>query len=190
MATLLAATACDDDATDPSVEEGDFVGTVNGSEAFVSVVTNGDSVLAHVCDGLGIAEWFAGEATGRSVQLVSENGASLDVDLTDASASGTFTPPQGAGLPFTAEGADDPAGLYRSEGTVDGEELVGGWIALEDGRIRGAVCNAFGQCPPGAPPPCITGNPNCNPCVQQFGQLCNPRRGGPNSFNACVPRFN
>jgi len=40
---------------------------------------------------------------------------------------------------FSADPAEAPAGLYRVEETIDGEELLGGWIELSSHEERGAV---------------------------------------------------
>jgi hypothetical protein len=40
---------------------------------------------------------------------------------------------------FSADPAEAPAGLYRAEETIDGEELLGGWIELSNHEERGAV---------------------------------------------------
>lgn len=119
---------------------GSFAGKVDGSDAFISIVvhTNGE-VTAYVCDSVTISEWFSGSADGSSLDLTNGNGAHLSADLSADSVQGTFTPAGGSALTFTTSAVTHPAGLYRGEDTVDGVDLVAGWIVLPDGDQRGAV---------------------------------------------------
>jgi len=122
---------------------GSFVGKVDGSDAFIAVIlhTNG-AVTAYVCDSADISEWFKGSVTGSSLDLTSKGGAHLTADLAADSFNGIFTPSRANGassLTFNVKAADQPAGLYRGENTVDAVDLVAGWIVLPDGDQRGAV---------------------------------------------------
>ncbi|MBI5823043.1 MAG: hypothetical protein HZB18_03380 [Chloroflexi bacterium] len=139
LASLLL-TACGGAAKPVS---GSFVGKVDGSDAFISVVLHTDgSVTAYVCDSVAISEWFKGNADDSSLDLTNASGARLTADLAAGSFNGTFTPSGANGsspLTFSVNAADQPAGLYRGEDTVDGVDLVAGWIVLPDGDQRGAV---------------------------------------------------
>ncbi len=133
----LLLTACGGTAKPIS---GSFVGKVDGSDAFISVVLHTDgAVTAYVCDSAAISEWFKSNVTGSSLDLTNANGAHLTADLAPDSFNGTFSPAGGSALNFSVSAADQPAGLYRGEDTVDGVDLVAGWIVLPDGDQRGAV---------------------------------------------------
>jgi serine/threonine-protein kinase len=136
LASLLLA-ACGGAAQPIS---GSFVGKVDGSDAFIAIVlhTNGE-VTAYVCDSAIISEWFKGSVTGSSLDLTNASGARLTADLAADSFNGTFTLAGGSALNFSVTEEDQPAGLYRGEDTVDGVDLVAGWIVLPDGDQRGAV---------------------------------------------------
>ena len=113
---------------------------MDGTDAFISVILHTDgTVTAYVCDSAAISEWFKGSVNGSSLDLTNADGARLTADLAADSFTGTFTPSSSSPLTFSAEQADQPAGLYRGEDTVDGVDLVAGWIVLPDGDQRGAV---------------------------------------------------
>ncbi|AHY45993.1 Hypothetical Protein RradSPS_0710 [Rubrobacter radiotolerans] len=125
-----------------------FAGRVEGTDAFVAVVVNRENrALAYVCDGqegrtANVAEWFTGTvAEDGSLELRSENGAKLSAQVSGDGTEGTVQLPGGEEYAFSADPAEEPAGLYRAEETVDGEEYVGGWIQLPSGEERGAVKN-------------------------------------------------
>lgn len=133
----LVLSACSGGASTPS---GSFVGKVDGSDAFISVVVHANGeVTAYVCDGADISEWFKGTADGSSLDLTNANGASLTATLSANSASGTFTPAGDSALNFSAEIASEPAGLYRADLTYENTAYVGGWIVLPDGDQRGSI---------------------------------------------------
>ncbi len=135
MSLLLAACG---GAAEPL--SGSFVGKVDGSDAFIAVVLHTDgAVTAYVCDSTTISEWFKGSVDGASLSLTNADGARLSADLAAGSFDGTFTTSEGISLNFSVTEADQPAGLYRDEDTVDGVDLVAGWIVLPDGDQRGAV---------------------------------------------------
>ncbi len=54
-------------------------------------------------------------------------------------AAGTFTASDGSPLTFNVQQADEPAGLYRAEASIDGVAYVGGWIDLPNGEERGLI---------------------------------------------------
>ena len=132
----LILTACGGAAKPVS---GSFAGKVSGSDAFISIVlhANGE-VTAYVCDSVAISEWFRGSVDGTTLDLTNASGAHLSADLSADSVTGTFTPADGSALTFSTSAVTQPAGLFRSEETVDGVKYVDGWIFLPDGDVRGA----------------------------------------------------
>jgi len=121
---------------------GDYVGTLQGTDAFVAVLvgTHG-GVLAYVCDSKRIAEWFKGRAgSGTSgLTLRSKGGYRLQVTVAGGRATGTVSFPAGGSHPFSVVSVKRPFGLYRVEIRDGGKHYLGGWIVLGDGRTRGAA---------------------------------------------------
>ena len=121
-----------------------FAGRVEGSEAFIAIVTNGERVLAYFCNGQPGAEvtlygWFRGELDGNVFDLTDESGDRLIGEIDSNGARGTVTPVGGSALAFEAGPVGEPFGLYRVEGTFDGVEYIGGEIVLPNGERRGAT---------------------------------------------------
>lgn len=121
--------------------EGNFVGHLEGTDAFVAIVSDGEEVLAFVCDGEALVVWLRGAVENGSLVLNSPASAAqsylFEAQL-GANAEGSLFM-NGERLPFTAETAEGEAGLYRAEETLDGVDLVGGWIVDNSGEQRGAV---------------------------------------------------
>jgi hypothetical protein len=118
-----------------------FVGTVDGSNAFIGLATKDDRILAYVCDGTlqqapTIYAWFQGELSGSSFDLTSEEGLHLTGQIESHDVSGTVQFADGSEHAFTAALAEHPSGLYRQEETVDGNQIISGWI-VRDGDFRG-----------------------------------------------------
>ena len=137
--------------TAPSTSEKvrSYVGTVEGTDAFVSVVFDGARALAYVCDGVPadptgtaptVQAWFNGSSDGATVDLQAPAGR-LQLQLTEADLTGTLTLPDGrrAAVSGRSIAADDDAGLYRAEASGAGGTAVGGWILATDGQQRGGV---------------------------------------------------
>lgn len=130
-------------AAEPALVTGVFVGQV-ASRAFVAIVADDHGVLAYLCDGETTGTWFAGHGrNGNAIDLQSADGTeSLIADLRSHAAVGWVTY-HGQPLPFALQPARGNAGLYRSEGDVDGVAFLGGWIVLDNGKEIG-VQNAGG----------------------------------------------
>ena len=131
-----------------------YVGTVEGTDAFVSVVFDGERALAYVCDGVPadptgtaptIQAWFNGPSDGATVDVQAPAGR-LQLQLTDADLTGTLTLADGrrAAVSGRSVAADGDAGLYRAEASGAGGTAVGGWIIAPDGQQRGGVGTANG----------------------------------------------
>ncbi|PVZ04549.1 serine/threonine-protein kinase [Actinomycetospora cinnamomea] len=115
----------------PAVD-GVFAGRSSGNEITVAVATRNGQVAAYICDGESVEAWLDGEIQNREVRLRNAKGATLSATVTDSAAFGTMTV-RGRTLPFSAQLAPAPAGLYeaRSGGTRTG------WIVLADGSQVG-----------------------------------------------------
>ena len=126
-----------------------YVGTVEGTEAFVSVVFDGARALAYVCDGVPgdptgtaptIQAWFNGSSDGATVD-VQEAAGRLQLQLTDSNMAGTLTLAGGRSVSVSGRSVatDSDAGLYRAEASGAGGTAVGGWVLAADGQQRGGV---------------------------------------------------
>ncbi len=134
---LLVACGREQTSTSPS---GSLVGTIDGTDAFIALVPQeNDGLIAYICDGQTVSVWFRGERNGSAVDLTSATGERLQASLENNAAAGSITLADGQPHTFTASLTNGDAGLYRAEETLDGNNYVGGWIILNDGRQRGLV---------------------------------------------------
>ena len=124
-----------------------YVGTAQGTAAFVSVVVDGSRALAYVCDGVPgepvgttptIQAWFNGPSDGKGVDVTQAAGR-LQLQLTDTEMQGTVTLADGRRLAVTGKTVTGDAGLYRAEATGGSGSAVGGWILSANGEQRGGV---------------------------------------------------
>jgi hypothetical protein len=146
LAALFVLSGCSGDAGDagdaaPDGNNG-FVGTVEGTNAFIAVVVADAHIAAYVCDGdAQISEYFWGPADGATaLRLKGANGALLQAAVTNQTVAGEVTLTDGSTHAFTATTAAGDAGLYYlvADDTVD-PDLAGGWVLDNDGNQRGAV---------------------------------------------------
>jgi hypothetical protein len=140
--------ACSDDSSSNTISAEDlaradrgFVGTVDGTNAFVALLSGGGEAVVYVCDGdTDIAEWFSGPADGTEVDLTNDRGARVEANLTGTTYTGTVTLATGARHTFSAIPTASPGGLLRvtgDEARADG--VIGGWIVASDGQQRGSL---------------------------------------------------
>ena len=131
-----------------------YVGTVEGTEAFVSVVFDGARALVYVCDGVPadpigtaptIQAWFNGSSDGTTVDVQEPTGR-LQLQLTESNMAGTLTLPDGRPVSVSGRSVatDGDAGLYRAEASGAGGSAVGGWILAADGQQRGGAIDNGG----------------------------------------------
>lgn len=133
-----------------------LVGRVSDSDALIGLVTNGNRVLAYVCDSQYNAAWFRGEVSsvglGQALELRSDNNARLRIETSAISTSVL----ESAGVsvrgavefagttferPFEVVPAVGNAGIFRGE-AVNGDRIaVAGWLQDNEGGIglRGGV---------------------------------------------------
>jgi hypothetical protein len=120
-----------------------FVGKIPESRVFIAIAFQQKRVLAYVCDGQQIAEWFKGSVSTQStLELKSKSGAVLVATLDAQSARGSIELPVG-NFAFAAIPARGQAALYRAE-RQDGQKAVAGWIILPNGEQRSAMVNQTG----------------------------------------------
>lgn len=124
-----------------------WVGAAKDSKAFVAIVAAQGRLLAYVCDGEKIAQWFRGAVgEGGAVAIELNSRTKLNARLTGDSASGTLEL-EGMRLEFTATKANGSAGLFRAELSANSATYTGGWIVNQRGEQRGAVIGGGGFAP-------------------------------------------
>jgi hypothetical protein len=112
-----------------------FVGRIPASEALIAIAIQEQRVLAYVCDGKTINEWFKGTTQpDNSLELRSKSGATLVVQLSPKSAQGTLELNTGNYV-FSALPSREKAAFYRSEGL----NRVAGWVILPNGTTKSAI---------------------------------------------------
>lgn len=142
----LILAACGSKPASTGIASG-WTGKVDGTDAYIALVTNGTELMAYVCDSQTVAEWFHGKVGEDKLDLVAgtanlTNGhATLVATLTQAAATGTVTLADGQTHSFTAGKSTGDGGLYRLEETQNGDKLVSGWVVLNDGELRGGEIN-------------------------------------------------
>jgi hypothetical protein len=121
-------------ATAATLVKGEFVGDA-GRLAGIALSTNGQQVIAYLCDGnaqyLSLAEWFKGPVTSSGIDITNAHGAHLVAAVSAPAITGTVTLKDGRSVAFTARLLPDPGsdyGLFRSEETFNGVHYLGGWI--------------------------------------------------------------
>jgi predicted RNA-binding Zn-ribbon protein involved in translation (DUF1610 family) len=112
-----------------------FIGRIPNSDALIAIATKERRVLAYVCDGKKISEWFKGVVNeDNSLELQSKSGASLIVQINPKSAQGTLELSSGNYV-FSALPTRGKAAFYRSEGA----NRVAGWVILPNGTTKSAI---------------------------------------------------
>lgn len=155
IATLTAPTAVAalaTPATKPAgnseLAKGNLVGRTSNADTFVGMVVNGDEVMAYVCDGKNMSQWFTGKVQGDQISLSAENGAKMTASVKKSTTTsevqattGTFLDSTGQSLSFTSNATDNlgKAGLYRASGTSGESKMTMGVIVLPDGNLRGVL---------------------------------------------------
>ena len=149
LVVLAACGGGSDEAADPAPATAarTYVGTAQGTAAFVAVVFDGSRVLAYVCDGVPgepagtaptIQAWFNASSDGTVVHATQPAGQ-LQLRLTQADMTGTLTLADGRALAVSGRTVAGDAGLYRADATGSGAKAVAGWILAADGQQRGGV---------------------------------------------------
>lgn len=96
------------------------------------------TVTVYLCDSQMVSQWITGEISGQEGTLVAGD-SSADVTIDGDSVSGTVVLDGGESRPFTAEPAEDDAGVYRAEWSQGGVDYHMDWVVLNDGRQRGPM---------------------------------------------------
>ncbi len=140
--TVLVGCGGDGGGGQAASAPGTYVGKLEGTDAFVAVISNGKEVTGYVCDGGQLSMWLGEpDLTNGQAELVSRRGEPLGVlTIADGTASGEVRIADNR-YRFRAQPATGAAGLYRvaegTPGTPGFSET--GWIVLGDGSERGGT---------------------------------------------------
>jgi hypothetical protein len=152
MAVGLALAACGSNDPSGPVPVGTFAGRVEGSDAFIAVISDGERVAGYACDGVRVSVWFQPAAiqdgSSNTFQLVDRRGGTLGaVTLEGGTAAGSVRlSATGQPLGFAAVTATGDAGLWRATvGNPVQPSVEAGWILLPDGSQRGVVQSFVGK---------------------------------------------
>ena len=122
---------------------GSFVGTVEGTDAYLAVVAGSQAVVAFATDGSTFSLPFGGARDGDQVDLESRDGSTLSAEIAGDGVSGTIVV-DGDEHAVSLEPTDGDAGLYRAAGEVGDNPVWVGWVVLNDGSQLGAANTADG----------------------------------------------
>ena len=150
LTTLLLLAGCSSDDDDNTAQTDDeslgFVGTVEGTNAFVSIMvadsdTETDEAIVYICDGdTELREWFRGPVDDpTNFALTNDTGATVTVTTVDGAFTGEFTDATGSTHAFETEEATGDAGLYEiddPDAAADG--IWAAWVVDNNGNQRGA----------------------------------------------------
>lgn len=120
-----------------------FVGTVEGTDAFISLLVARGEVIAYVCNGdEEINEWFRGPILFPvNITLINNDGAKIVTTFSGTSYKGEVTLTNGSTFAFTASpNTGNNTGIFRVYGDdAVQEEVEGGWIVNSIDQQRGAI---------------------------------------------------
>ena len=129
-----------------TVAKGALVGKVDGTDAYVALVSDGSRVLGYLCDSKKLSRWIdVSTIRDGTAALAARTGDALgEAMISGDRASGTITI-DGEPHAFSAVPASGEAGLYRAarvnreDGKLSEGEVEAGWIVLPDGTQRGGI---------------------------------------------------
>ena len=114
-----------------------YAGRSSGNEVTLAVSINGSKAAAYVCNGRTAQAWLQGSVAGNHIALAGRDGAGLSGSISGLAMFGTVTVPGEQSLPFSAELAAHPAGVYRADVTINRLATKIGWAVLPDGTQVG-----------------------------------------------------
>jgi len=141
-----------------------YVGTVDGTDAYIGIVVGKQGAFGYVCDGDQITHWVTGTLKKGTVTLAGVTGASVVAKLSGTTLKGSVLFPDLSEHTFVATRARGKAGLQRQEKTAGGTRYAAGWVVFADRSFRGQVTVAApiaAAVPTTAPP--VTAPPTTKP---------------------------
>ena len=103
LAVVVAAAGCASAPVAGEPMDGTYVGAVQGSDAWITVVVRGNDAAVYACGGAAsfstVSRWYVGTRAGQAV-TVSKDGWTATATVSGGYAVGKLTPPTGAPLAF------------------------------------------------------------------------------------------
>ncbi|MBJ8345012.1 hypothetical protein [Antrihabitans sp. YC2-6] len=133
------------DAPQPA---GTYLGSVDGTDAYIALVMSGDNAVAFICDGSSMWAWPNGTFTDNQLSLSDTSGMAVQARMVGGAISGTVKI-GGTDHNFTATPAEVGEGVYRTIVDEDGVQSTVGWIIRNEGArglersSTGAISNAI-----------------------------------------------
>jgi hypothetical protein len=122
--------------------ESGFVGTVEGTNAFISLLIAKDEAIVYVCNGEEeISEWFKGTISDPTdIILTNTDGAQVTGKFEGNSFSGNVVLRNSSTYTFTAKAnMGTNTGVFRVHGDEAAQEgIFAGWILNSSGEERGS----------------------------------------------------
>lgn len=119
-----------------------YAGKAKSGGATISIVVYDGQVIAYVCNGSTIDEWFSGPISNDNskVTLSGKNNATLTAAYGVGEMTGDVTA-HGTNFDFGVNtvSKSSGAGLYRATAKVGGQTVKAGWIVLDDGTQIGSI---------------------------------------------------
>ena len=136
--------------------ESGFVGTVDGTNAFIALLIAEDEAIVYVCNGEEeISEWFRGAVADPSnISLTNSAGAKITGQFSGSSFSGNVTLRNSISHTFNADpNTGTETGVFRVHGDLAAQdEIEAGWILNSSGDERGSLkLNSLFQATPKMP---------------------------------------
>ena len=145
---ILITVACSDDPTVPDEQlfdiqgENGFVGTVDGTDAFIALLIADEEAIVYVCNGEEeISEWFRGDiAVPENINLINGNGAQITGKFIGKTFTGTVILSDSSTHSFSATpNTGNETGIFQVYGDLAVQEgLVAGWILNTAEEERGS----------------------------------------------------
>lgn len=145
---LIAIGCSDDPVEDPKnilfeiQGENGFVGTVDGTDAFIALLVADKEAIVYVCNGAEeISEWFNGNISDpRNISLTNASGAQISGKFEGSNFTGSVLLSNANNHSFSAaSNKGDQTGIFRVYGELAEQEgIVAGWILNATGEERGS----------------------------------------------------
>ena len=138
LAVVVAAAGCASSPVAGEPTDGTYVGAVQGSDAWITVVVRGNDAAVYACGGAAsfstVSRWYVGTRAGQAV-TVSKDGWTATATVSGGHAVGKLTPPTGAPLAFDV-------------GRAHANTLDGLYAVTDQGKRTGVIVR---QDPGGSP---------------------------------------
>lgn len=146
---VLVAIACGEDESPEPKEtllevqgESGFVGTVDGTDAFIALLFTNDEAIVYVCSGEEeISEWFKGNISDpENFSLTNSSGAQVDGKFDGSFFKGSVFLSDNSNHSFTAgTNIGYETGIFQVYGDLATQEgIVAGWILNANNEERGS----------------------------------------------------